>query len=199
MSLLFAMIWIMAFTPVGYIKAGAVEITVIHIPVIIGAIMGGPVAGLVLGTAFGFSSFVQAFGLSPFGVALMSINPLYTFILMVIPRALMGWLVGLIFKALNKVDKTKIVSFAVTSLSAALLNTVLFMSTLVLLFYNTGYIQEFVAASGASNVFAFVVVFVGINGLIEAVVCTVLGTAISKPLYVLKSRLEGRQKTAENK
>ena len=36
----------------------------------------------------------------------------------------MGWLAGLIFKALYKVDKTRLVSFAVASLSGAVLNTI---------------------------------------------------------------------------
>ena len=35
--------------------------------------------------------------MSPFGVALMAINPFYTFILTMVPRILMGWLSGLIF------------------------------------------------------------------------------------------------------
>ena len=36
-----------------------------------------------------------------------------------------------------------------------------------------------------SNVFAFIVAFVGVNGLIEAAVCFVVGSAISKALLVV--------------
>ena len=35
---------------------------------------------------------------------------------------------------------------------------------------------------GASNALAFVIAFVGINGVVEAVVCFIVGSAISKAL-----------------
>ena len=43
-------------------------------------------------------------------------------------------------------------------------------------------IQGFVSALGVSNPFTFVVAFVGVQGLIEAVVCFVLAGAISRTL-----------------
>lgn len=49
-------------------------------------------------------------------------------------------------------------------------------------FYQTEYIQSFVQTLGVSNPFWFVLAFVGINGLVEAVVCFVVGTAISATL-----------------
>lgn len=56
------------------------------------------------------------------------------------------------------------------------------MTSLVVVFYNTDYIQGFVSALGVSNPFTFVVAFVGVQGLIEAVVCFVLAGAISRTL-----------------
>ena len=56
-ALLTALIIVMAFTPLGYLKAGAIEITFITIPVIIGAVLLGPVGGLFLGAVFGITSF----------------------------------------------------------------------------------------------------------------------------------------------
>lgn len=65
-ALLTALIIVMAFTPLGYLKAGAIEITFITIPVIIGAVLLGPVGGLFLGAVFGITSFIQCFGMSTF-------------------------------------------------------------------------------------------------------------------------------------
>lgn len=63
------------------------------------------------------------------------------------------------------------------------------MTTLVLFFYNTEYIQGIVTSLGAKNALAFVVAFVGVNGLVEAIVCFILGSAVSKALQVaLKNR-----------
>ena len=91
-AILAAVILLMAFTPLGYLKVGIIEITFLVIPVAIGAIMIGPGSGAVLGAVFGATSFAQAFA-SPFGAALLAINPFYTFLLTMVPRILMGYLV----------------------------------------------------------------------------------------------------------
>lgn len=188
MALFTAIILLMAFTPIGYIKTFGLEITLIVVPVTVGAIIMGPVSGAILGGVFGITSFIQCFGISPFGAVLLGINPVGTFILCMVPRILMGWFTGLIFVGLKKWDKTKTISYAVANLGGPLLNTVLFMTTLILLFYNTEYIQGIASSLGTTNIFAFVAAFVGVNGLVEAGVCFVVGTAISKTLDVIYKR-----------
>ena len=49
MALLVAIILIMAFTPLGYIKTAGIEITLIVVPVAVGAVTLGPAAGAILG------------------------------------------------------------------------------------------------------------------------------------------------------
>lgn len=180
LALLSAIIVLMAFTPIGFLKAGVLEITFITIPVIIGAILLSPAAGAVLGGVFGFMSFAQCFGFSYFGVQLLSINAAFTFFLCVVPRILMGFLCGLIFKGLKNAFGPKIFVFGVSSLMGALLNTLFFMTTLVFLFGKTDYIM---GMRGSANVIAFVVAFVGINGIVEALVCAFAGTAVTRALY----------------
>lgn len=185
LALFIAIILLMAFTPIGYIKTPGVEITLIVIPVTVGAIVLGPVSGAILGGVFGLTSFIQCFGLSVFGGMLLSINPIGTFIVCIIPRVLMGWLTGLGFKALKKVDKSKSFSYAVASLLGPLLNTVLFMTTLIIFFYHTDYIQGMAKAMNTTNVLAFAAAFVTFNGVIEAGVNFVIGTVVSKTLDVI--------------
>ncbi|MEE1247368.1 MAG: ECF transporter S component, partial [Acutalibacteraceae bacterium] len=48
-AVLTALIFVMAFTPLGFLKIGVVSITFLMIPVVIGAIIGGPAVGAVLG------------------------------------------------------------------------------------------------------------------------------------------------------
>lgn len=181
-ALLAALIILMAFTPIGYLKVGIVEVTFIMIPVVIGAIVLGPAAGAVLGGLFGLTSFIQCFGMSQFGAMLLSINAIYTFIMCMIPRILMGFLAGVIFRLISKVDKTKTISFAVASLSGALLNTLFFMVSLIVFFGNTQYIKDIMAALETDTMITFFLAFVGFNGLIEAIVCFVIGFAVSKAL-----------------
>lgn len=177
-AILTAIIILMAFTPVGYIKTAGLEITLIMIPVTVGAILMGPGTGALLGTVFGITSFIQCFGFSAFGATLLGINPVYTFILTIVPRVLMGWLVGLIFQALHRIDKTKFISFAVASLSGAVLNTVLFIGGLFLLFGNT----EFIRGWGPTWPAIFAII-AGTNALLEAAISLVAGTAVTKALY----------------
>lgn len=181
LALLTAIIVLMAFTPVGFIRTPGLEITLIGIPVVVGAVLLGPSGGAILGAVFGLCSFLQCFGMSPFGAVLLGINPFWTFVVCFVPRTLMGWLPALIFKGLRKVDKTRFFSFLAACLGGALLNTILFMSALMLFFGQSEYI---LSMQGSMNVFAFVLAFVGVNGLIEAIVCAVVGTAISKALYM---------------
>ncbi|MCM1544066.1 MAG: ECF transporter S component [Ruminococcus sp.] len=176
-----AIIIIMAFTPLGYLRTPGLEITFIMIPVVVGAIVAGPAAGAILGGVFGLTSFVQCFGSSAFGATLLSINPVFAFIVCMI-RILAGWLIGLIYKAIAKSNKMKYAGATVASLVGPLLNTVFFMGALVLLFGRTEFIQNLMTQLGATNVFSFVALFVGVQGLIEAGVCFVVGGAVSSAL-----------------
>lgn len=178
MAILIAVVLIMAFTPLGYLKTAGLEISLITIPVAIGAMVISPVAGAVLGAVFGITSFYQCFGMSPFGAMLLSINPFYTFLVCVPTRILMGYLAGVLFKVFIKADKRNTVCYFVGGFVTAFLNTLFFMATLVLFFWNTDYIQSFNAAG--ANVLLFVVAFVGINGVVEWIATTVAGGIVSK-------------------
>ena len=190
MALLVAIILLMAFTPIGYIKTAGLEITLIVVPVAVGAVTLGPTAGAILGGVFGITSFIQCFGMSTFGVALFSVSPLRTAIVCIVPRILMGWLTALIFKAVASKDKTSFVQYLVASISGPILNTVLFTSALLLLFSDAPIILQLKETFGATNVFAFAAAFVGINGLIEAATCAVLGTALCKALSVAMKKMK---------
>jgi uncharacterized membrane protein len=182
LAAMIAIIIIMAFTPLGYIKLPGLTITFLTIPVAVGAIILGPVGGLICGLTFGLTSLYQAVtGGSVFTFALFNISPVFTIILTVVPRTLEG----LIFKGLHNIRSVQKVSYYIASLACPLLNTLLFMSTLVALFYRTDFIQTYVTKFAASNPFTFVIAFVGTQGAIEAVVCFVVASILSRTLYAV--------------
>ncbi|MBR4059648.1 MAG: ECF transporter S component [Lachnospiraceae bacterium] len=178
MAILIAVVLIMAFTPLGYLKTVGLEISLITIPVAIGAMVIGPGAGAVLGAVFGLTSFYQCFGMSQFGAMLLSINPLYTFFVCVPTRILMGYLAGVLFKVFIKADNSNTICYFVGGFMTAFLNTLFFMGTLILFFWNTEYIQSLNAAG--ANALMFVVAFVGINGVVEWIATTIVGGIVSK-------------------
>lgn len=183
LAVLIAILLILEITGLGMFKTFGLELTIMQIPVIIGAIVLGPAGGAAMGAAFGLISFWECFGKSQFGTMLLSINPFLTFIVCVPTRILMGWLCGLIFKGMHsKLGHTKanFASYITASLGGALLNTIFFMSALCLCFYQTDYIQGFAEMLGSDNVFMFILLFVGIQGLVEALLCAGVGSVVSK-------------------
>ena len=67
LAVLIAIMLILAFTPLGYLRIGPLAISLMTIPVVIGAMILGPAGGAVLGLVFGLTSFYQCFAGDPFG------------------------------------------------------------------------------------------------------------------------------------
>jgi uncharacterized membrane protein len=240
LAILIAIELLMAFTPIGYLRFGVTSVTLLPVPVAIGAILLGPTAGGILGAVFGLTSFYQCFGMDALGVLLLDISPVATFLLTVVTRILMGVCVGWLYKGLSKIkgkyfptvaaifscafvglslsvlfnmngasawnyligavgailigflyhfiaslDATAAPS-VLSACSAAVLNTLFFVSALVLLFGNNPKVLEF---TGQSNAWGIVVLLVTLNAVIEAAVCLVIGTAVSKALLALQQKV----------
>ncbi len=169
----------------GLVPIGPLKMSFLPVPVAVGAILMGPWQGAILGAAFGLCSLWDAVsGASIMTNAFFAISPVHTVILCVGMRALMGLCVGAIFQLLRKVDHKRIISYYASALAAPLLNTVFFMGHIVLFFYQTDYIQNLVSTKGAANPFMFVILLVGVQGLIEMVVCTITGGSAAKGVAV---------------
>lgn len=188
-SVFVAIIAVMCFTQIGYLKFGIIEITLISIPVAFGGALLGKWGGLLLGAAFGVSSFFQCFGFSAFGAALLSINPVLTFIVCLAPRMAAGFLSAFSFEKLPQKLHAAVrglISFFI----AAAVNTIGFVGLLVVFFAKTEYMQGISEQLGATNLFMFAVLFAGVNALVEAAACTVCGAALGPVAKKLKSQMK---------
>ena len=183
-GVLTAIILIMAFTPVGYIRVGALSISLITIPVAIGAIAVSPLSGAFLGLIFGITSFIQCLTGDPFGAALISVNMLFTFLVCIPTRTLAGFLTGYIYRMLRK--PLKAVSYYISGFSMAFLNTVFFMGTLVLCFWHSEAVQSWAVSLGTTAPFMFILASVSLNAIIEWIFTTIIagsiGFALNKAL-----------------
>ena len=181
LALLTAITLVLAYTPIGYLPLGPFNVSFLAVPVCIGAVVMGPGVGAFLGLVFGLTSFGNALsGGSAMGVALLSVSPAGYFVQSVVGRVLMGLCVGLIVRALSRLTGRSLASYVTAAVCAPLLNTVFYMGLMCLIFYNCEYVQNLVATTGAANPILFVLAVVGVQGLIEILVCGVLGTIISK-------------------
>ncbi len=175
-AVLAAIVAAVSFLP---LRTLGLEITFSMVPVAIGAIVLGPASGAFLGGVFGVVSFLQCLGYSSFGAALFAINPVFTFLTCVPTRILAGMLAGLIFRAVPK-KKSDSAATATAAVCAPILNTLFFMGTLTVCFYNTEYIQGFAELLNATNPINFILLFVGINGIVEIICGFALALPISK-------------------
>lgn len=190
LALLTALLLVMNYTPLGYLPVGPLTMSLLTIPVAIGAMLLGPATGAWLGTVFGLTSFINAVeGKSAMTGAAFQYSPVLCFIMCVVARALMGLCCGLIYRAVTKAlpEKEKLCA-AIGGVSAPLLNTCFFMGSLVLFFYNIEFVQGLVEAKGATNPLMFVVLMVGVQGMLEAIICCVVSAAVTVPVkHYLKS------------
>ena len=181
LALLVAVELVMKLTGLSSIPVGPLVMTFTTVPIAIGAMLLGPLAGGFLGMVFGFTSFYDAVtGKSVMTGIFFQLSPVHTFILCVGTRILVGVFAGLLFKAFRKMDKSRTVCYFLGGLVTPLINTVLFMGYIVLVFYGTDYVQERLAVLNVSGPLMFVLASVGVQGLIEAAVGTVVAGGVTK-------------------
>ena len=165
------------------IMIGPLKMSFLTLPIAIGAMLCGPVEAMVLGAVFGVLSLTDAIsGRSVMTGTFFALSPVHTVILCVGMRMLMGLCCGYIYRLCKKADGKGIWSYFVGAISAPLLNTLFFMGYIVLVFYSSDFVQALVVKKGATNPFMFVVLLVGIQGLVEALTCGILGGILGKTL-----------------
>ncbi len=159
-GLFIAIIFVMTFVPnLGYITVGTISITTIHIPVIIGSALLGPLGGLVLGFTWGITSLLKVYttAVSPIELALFS-NPLIS----VVPRVLVGLFVAYLSIGLKKFVKRDYQRDALTAVLGTISNTILVLSAISIFSAGTLFPQN-------KTVITIVLTIVGVNGVIEIV------------------------------
>ena len=183
-ALLIAIELVMRALGLGSVPVGPLVMSFLTLPIAIGAMLVGPAAGAILGAVFGVASLYDAItGKSAMTHFFFQASPVSTVILCVGMRVLMGVCCAYVFKLVSKLDRDeKTWSYFVGALSAPLLNTIFFMGYILLFFYNTEFVQNLVISKGAVNPIHFVVLLVGVQGLIEAVSVCILGGILSKVL-----------------
>lgn len=193
LALLVAILLVMNVTGLAMIPLPGQYASIMTVPVAVGAMMLGPLAGGILGGVMGCISFYTAIktGFSTLFLAGYTggIVVLLSFVNSIIPRVLMGICVGWVFKLVHKLDKTKTVSYYIGGIAAPLLNTLFYMTVLVFIFLNAPTLESVLGAElfakFQENVLLFVAAYVGVQAVIEAVVGCVISGSICKALRIV--------------
>ena len=183
-SMLSAIIILMTIVPfLGYIPLGIMTATIIHIPVIIGAIVLGPLAGAILGSVFGVSCLINAFIKPPSPLdALLFQDPLVS----VLPRILIGIIAALVFRWIYKKIKNQTIAALGAAILGSLTNTIFVLGAVYIFHKDIGAQYFTVDISGLFKTLLFVI---GTNGVIEAIVAAIITTAIAKALFAANKSL----------
>ena len=174
-------------TGIGLIPLPLIKATTLHIPVILGAILLGPLAGGVLGGVFGLCSMwtnttnpgLLSFAFSP----VMSMSGLPGAIkaiwIAVGCRILIGVVAGWLWIFLRKLNVKDLIALPVVGAAGSMTNTISVMGSIYFLL-RPEYAQ--VKNVGMEAVLGLVMGVVGTSGVAEAVAAMILVTGIGKAL-----------------
>lgn len=191
LGLFIGVILLMKITGLSSIPVGPLVMTFTMIPIAVGAMLLGPLAGTILGAFYGLMSLYDAItGKSLMTGFFFQYSPVMTVLLCVGTRTLVGYVTGLLFRIFQKVDRHRIWSYFAGGLLAPMLNTLFFMGFIVLFFYQTTYIQDKVAEKAITNSLMYVILTVGVQGLIEWATGLVIGGGVAKGVAVALKRYE---------
>ena len=186
-AMLAAIIIVMANTPLGFIPLPITKATTTHIPVILGAILLGPMAGAILGGVFGVCSVVvntftpglTAFAFSPFMSTTGLEGAVKALWVAVGCRILLGVFAGWLWIALKKCRVNDWLALPVTGFVCTLFHTAAVMGSIFLLFTQQYAQARNVAMEAVSGL---ILATVTGNGIPEAIVALIAVTAIGKAL-----------------
>lgn len=192
-----AIIIIMAFVPfLGYIPLGFMNATIIHIPVIVGAIILGPKSGAFLGLVFGLTSLwknttmpnVTSFVFSPFIEVAGFGGNFWSLVICLVPRILIGVAAYYVYHFLCKSmknSKNQSIPLILSGVAGSLTNTLLVMNFIFLFFG-----KQYAAATqkAAEGLYMVIIGVICMNGVPEAILAGILTVGIARILLRLKQQ-----------
>lgn len=199
-ALMAAIVVLLASTPLGMIQLPVIKATTTHIPVILGAILLGPMAGAILGGVFGVCSLVSntvaptllSFAFSPFMSTTGIVGAVKALWISIGCRIMIGVVAGWLWILLKKLNLKDIIALPIVGFVGSMTNTVFVMGSIYFLLA-----QQYAEAKnvGLEAVFGLVMVTVTTSGVMEAIAALVLVAAIGMALL----RVTGKTKSAQPK
>ena len=162
----------------GGIRLGMFSISLVLIPIVVGAALYGWKSGAWLGFAFG-----AAVLLSGDAAAFLVVNPLATVLVVLVKGAACGLVAGLVYQLLKKINGTAAVFAA--AVICPVVNTGIFLLGCQFFFLET--VAQWAAAAGYENAAAYMFLgLAGFNFLIELGVNILLAPVIVRLIHIGK-------------
>ena len=179
-------------------RLGGTPLSLVLIPVVLGAVMLGPLAGTLLGFIFGVVVAVCGVtGFDGWTFLLFTEQPVLTVLLCLVKGTAAGAAAGLLNKLIAR--KNRYAGVIVASLAAPVVNTGIFVAGAFLM---SGAIESVMAATnveaGTSLVYYVIIGLAGVNFLIEFAINAVASPAIYRVAELFTSRRRARSAEAED-
>ncbi len=193
-ALMAAIIIVLANTPLGMIQLPIIKATTVHIPVIIGAILLGPLAGGILGAVFGICSLISntmaptllSFAFSPFMSTTGIPGAVKAVWISIGCRVLIGAAAGWLWILLERFRVNHLIALPVVGFVGSMVNTVAVMGSIYLLFA-----QQYAEAREVevTAVWGLIMGTVAASGVPEAIAAAILVLALGKVLIGVFHRM----------
>ena len=199
LALLTALIVALQFLGSFLTGVTGLPMSLVLIPIVIGAFHLGPKEGAFLGAMFGVMTIIMGFaGLDAFTSILFHnfgiVKCIITILICLVKASLAGFGAGMIYKLLNKVFDGKhiVLSTVVASVSAPIINTGVFVVGMLLFFFNDmGAIQTALEMPTVTTSFKFIfLVLAGMNFVVEFLINLILSPAIVRIVDVVGKKLK---------
>lgn len=159
-----------------FIRFGTFSVSLVLVPIVIGAALFGAKAGAWLGFVFGLVTLLDS-------GAFLPISVFGTVVTCVLKGTAAGWCAGLVYRALARHGET--LATIAAAIVCPVVNTGLFLLGCTVFFLPT--ISGWASAAGFENVGTYMVVgFVGLNFLFEVIVNAVLSPVIVRLIRLAK-------------
>ncbi|MBU3177120.1 ECF transporter S component [Clostridium estertheticum] len=163
-GMLSAVCVVLGLTGYGFIPLPGAKATIMHIPVIIGSIIGGPIVGMTIGLIFGVFSIIQNIT-APNILSFAFINPLVS----VLPRVLIGLTSYYVYKL--SFGRNENLRIGLATVIGSLTNTFGVLTMVYIL-----YAAKFAVSKGIDPSIAAKTIYgiAIINGVPEAIIATII-------------------------
>ncbi len=163
----------------SFIRFGVFSISLVLVPIVIGAALCGPAAGAILGFAFGVAVLA-----SGDAALFLGINPFGTVVTVLLKGLLAGLAAGFVYRALSK--KNEMLAVILAAIVCPVVNTGIFLLGCLVFFLPT--VTEW---AGGTNVGVYMITsFVGLNFLFEMVVNIILSPVIIRLINIRRTTEE---------
>lgn len=158
---------------------GGLSLSLVLIPIVVGAVLYGPAAGALLGGVFGAAVSVMAIQgqLGLLTNMMVAYNPVVTVAVCMLKGVAAGFMAGLVARGLNQ---RPFVGIVLAAAVAPIVNTGIFLLGMLTVFRSV--MMEFAAGLGmgdAGALYFAVVVLVGVNFIVEFAANLILAPAVS--------------------